>query len=312
MAIYILGNHLQVQHTHAKALAEADSGYGETLILASDHRVYQRFPLLYILDGTEHELWLTREQIDNFRPMEVAKWGDPDPRCFDLANIGVSKKELRQQTVEGWITPACTTAVMQDKKGGWWLGGREGFVRPYLVKHKRKLPEVRFLFPRAQYMGDDVQNLWRTGWTNADSKERLTICAREVQKVISEAGIWGHYFPKGKAMTDVGIAAKEVEAVRAKMVDPLKRKYRDAKNDIKSAQAKIDLLTKEKVTLEKDNALLAKTVEELREHVKAAPSDALQELRRELRLSNERADKAEAALAAAREENGGWDWSRFQ
>ena len=96
------------------------------------------------------------------------------------------------------------------------------------------------------------------------------------------------------------------------MVGPLKRKYRDAKNDIKSAQAEIDTLSKERVALEKANARLAKEVEELREQVRVTPSDAIMELRRELRLSNERADKAEAALAAAREENSGWDWSRFQ
>jgi|SaaInlLV_10m_DNA_2_1039722.scaffolds.fasta_scaffold08498_4 hypothetical protein len=213
-------------------------------ITSADMNVYVSHHLFNLHTGVVEELWLTKAQMETYR--QTRDFPKPNPRMFDLPEIGLPQESSTRtnKVVEGHLSPDSLTSVRQDKGGHWWAGERESqSIRPYMTEPIRKgnvlrRPELRFLFPHLSYLGPD-DDVWYEEWRAAGRRTRLTLCSHEVSKVVSSHGVWGHYFPKGKARTDVKVAGRQAAKYRAAMVD-----YDKMKLEVKAAREETEVAEK--------------------------------------------------------------------
>jgi len=222
-----------VTHHYAKVVSRVTLE-GVTYITSADLNVYVSYPLFNCHTGDVEELWLTAAQKQHFR--EAREFTPPPPRMFDLPKIGLPQNSRRtKDSVDGHLSPGSLTSVRQDNGGHWWCGDSDSCsVRPYMTEPVKlegvfKPPELRFLFPNLSYLGPDTE-VWYNEWRSEGQKTRLTLCSSDVAKIISSHGVWGHYFPKGKARIDVKLAGKQANKHRAGMVD-----YDSMKLEVKAA-----------------------------------------------------------------------------
>jgi len=289
-----------VTTTHAVPLARVEHE-GQTFITASDMGVYISHPLLNLFTGKTEEIWLTKEQQDQYRVRNDE--GAPHDRTFELPSIGLPNyTEIRQSTaprIEGFTRPDSASRVIQDHGGHWWAGSVERMsVRPYYIRRgKHEPPQLAFLLPYLRYLGADDAELWVPVWHHRnDQKDRLTLCTREVSKVIGEVGVWGFYYPQATARHDEALARKEAMKVAQSQVvafdtqmTALRQKLEDTNVQLKTAEAALTVATRKA------------------DEAEAALSTA--RLKQKLAAAEERCRELEADLLAARSGKRGLNWS---
>ncbi len=260
---------------------------GREHITGSDFVVYTRYPLLNLFSGEETFLYRPApipkegEYPPRFDGWEIARSDRhraPHPRTFKLAAEGLMPGQDSSK-IEGYIHPGYVTSVFKDKGGHLWSGDpTRNSIRMY-TEHPAEggygvEPQIRFIMPYIDYLAEDGEEVW---WTEcyrrdeADIKKRLTLCDHAVCKAIEESGLWGYYFPEGKARTDVDLAKAELQAVA------------DSQCDYDTQKARIAKLTEELGESRKDAEEIA---EKSREHQRNAGE--LKEANDELQAENAR------------------------
>lgn len=236
---------------------------GQEHITANDFVVYTRYPLMDLVTGKHTELWRRnqvptsgeREYPQRFDGWEVERsehCRKPHPRIFEVFEKKLLPTSCEGERLDGNITPGFVTGVVKDEGGHLWSGDlTRRTVRMYAEREEGSFdePQIKFITPYLSYLGVDGDEIW---WTEhyrrneADIKRRLTICNHAVRKLIEESGLWGHYFPEGKARTDVNVAAAEIQALA------------DQAWDYDKLKGQISALEAEAVQAEKDAETLAK------------------------------------------------------
>jgi len=228
---------------------------GTTYITTTDIQVFVSHPLLNLRTGGKEELWLTKDQHELYRRaghQEIKHELDLHPRLFDLPEIGLPPERregvIDDKAIEGHLRPGHVIGLTQDNGGHWWEGrGNFGYVMAYrtnpILKGKWHEPEVRFLRPWLRHISDDDMVMYsRTSQRDA-AEVQLTLCNRKVAEAINDLGMWGHYFPDGKARTSVTAARKEASALRKKQVGQIKAATKDKLVSLKeTAEKATDIL----------------------------------------------------------------------
>jgi len=252
---------LLVHSTSAKALCRNDHE-GVTYITTTDLGVYVSIPTLDLRTGKTEEVWLNRTQYEEFRrPMSNSL--PLNPRIFELPKIGIKKPS--NPPLDGYRDPYTMLGIIQDKGGHWWHGDMKSFtVRPYYVEDKSvpyRGPLLRFVMPWLQYIGNDTEHWWCRRWNNNEEKARITICTREVMKVISKLGVWGYYVPTGRARIDVTLARKEAERVRDNQVGSILEQLEVAKAKILAVSSDLEKSIGDSAKLQEQVASLTEKTE---------------------------------------------------
>lgn len=280
-------------------------------ILTDGVNLWKPYPMLNVFSGETWEIWLTHLQEQTFQK-NAATYPAPDPRVFDLAQIGFSNAPQglislpspdeklvlpsEDQFLFGWTLISSRQPVLCDNNGVWWKmpSPSPSVLRMMPGVYLGPNQEMKFLYPMMSVLGTDPADLWVKTRGNM-LQTRITVATNDVAGVIHKAGMWGHYFPIGKAMRDPEVTRAEIEHYRGKMTGEL--------------TTQIEVLTAEKAILVGNASRLETIVQEnqklmdsLREDLRAT------EKRTEAALA--RAEAAEEALALARATNEGWDWSR--
>jgi len=282
-------------------------------IVTVDMNVYKVFPLLNLINGDVEELWLTKEQTQNYRESARAIYEHPPhERMFELPKIGITKKHLKSP-IEGHST-GTIYSLIRDKGGHWWNGSlRDWHTKPYMHSfgpRSKKPPELRFLYPSLRYIGPDADEMWFPRWRDSSEKTRITICTYEVWRTIEAQGMQDVYYPRGKEQHDVELAIVACAAMKASLManiiddeNSATNLLKDAEKDGKAAWARAH----------EAEATLSELEAELVEARAIDPSEMdvrVKAAERERDEALQRATKAEEALETARETNQGWDWSR--
>jgi len=313
---WVMANH-GMHGNHATDLHRTEHE-GVVFVTASDMQVYASFPMLNLLTGEMDELWLLKEQYENYRNNREAK--KPHSRFFELHTIGLPTHEeyraAQAPHVEGYVHPSSSHSVIQDKGGHWWSGTlfdrvtcRHYFEDSTLEDGVYHPPELKFVYPWLQYLGADDDEMWLPKWhSRQGEKERLFLCSREVAKAIGEMGVWGIYCPQGAARTDVDLAKSEASVVRAAMVDGMEDRLKALEEKSANSESRLTTAIKDK---EKAEEAAGKTLDELTQLQKEAVDKTMvAQLRLRTKELEERCGELEADLAAARSGgSGGLPWS---
>lgn len=286
------------------------TGDTASLIVTDLMNVYSRFPLLNLFSGAKEEMWLTREQCEHFRTegSELNR-AAPNDRMFDLPALGLILPGSGKNALYGFAQ-ATSYHILMDGEGHIWHGRHDqASVRAYMHQTPQRSLELRFTYPYLSYIGPDEEEIWLHPWSDHKQKVRLTICTYIVHTVLEKLGMQNHYFPKGAARTDPGIAQTECKKMHAMMMDTLVKAKAQATCDLEIARATMAILDEKAIQSAKE---LTETKAALVEAEKnAAPANSFDYLQQETAVANERAQVAENALATARECNEGWDWSNI-
>ena len=216
---------------------------GQTYIVAEDFEVYISHQILDLYTGEVGALWLTRDQHDSYvRDAEMALHA----RALDLPRIGLPRNQIK-----GWINPITYIPLVKDDGGHWWeVGSRDSTPRPYVHTSTAK---IRFVNPWVRHLGFE-EPLWVA---NRRGKTRLTVCTSKVSDMISETQMWGHYFPRNEAQSNVDIARAECMALRVTMVEGLRSEREHWKS--RSDSLALDLAgAKDKISAMKADLVSAK------------------------------------------------------
>tara|TARA_Y100000310_G_scaffold164863_2_gene164611 strand:- start:5667 stop:6647 length:981 start_codon:yes stop_codon:yes gene_type:complete len=275
LSIWVLAlNGMEIHHRNVTVFS-VGTVEGREHVTANDFVVYTRYPLMDLITGEHTELWRAAQvpTKENEYPQRFDGWTveraehcrKPHPRTFEVFDKKLLPK-ADSSRIDGNITPGYVTGVIRDKGGHLWSGDlARCSVRMYAVRKEGTFdePKIQFITPYLTYLGKDGDPIWWTEHWDRDGKaikRRLTICDHAVRKLIEEAGLWGHYFPEGKARTDVEVAKVELQQVRERAWDYDKQKDRIAELEKEVAGAHQETeATAEKLSTSKQEAGELKT-----------------------------------------------------
>lgn len=253
---YTLSNTASYQYSWATALCRTEHE-GQTYVTGSDMCIYISFPFLDLSTGITHELWLTKDQIQNFEGTEKKAL---HPRTLYLPEIGLPTSNSK--SLHGFSSEGNHISVLQDGGGHWWAGSwnhqyvQSYWTHPLNEKGPFQKKELRFCFPHLIYLGTDEGPLWIQRWASKNiDKDLVTIATYEVQEAIKEVGVQGHYFPTGRARTNVALATKQAKALRKRLILGCQDQ---AKAQIQSAKEEVDKLTAALQTAQRDHQDIAR------------------------------------------------------
>ena len=322
MLTYTMTHHRVMRSPHLKEL-HRHTHEGAIYVMSSDMTLYIVVPLTDLFTGEPGEVWITKEQWKEFEPDGTKELHEPPcDRFHKLTDIGLVKpKDSRNpKKIMAFTSDTHSMSVIKDKEGHFWQGDYDRFVIMAVydkveetAPYRWPKPKLRFVFPYLNYLGPPKKALWKKAWGDEGELERLTFCTQEVQKAIVKTGAFGTYFPEGSARTNVSLATQEATATWEKQMGNVKEALILKKKEVTTLQSDLEGAKEDNHVLQKehDKAIRKITALEAQLEENAAQPEAVSLLQKQLEQANMRADTAEKTLGTAREENSGWDWSKF-
>jgi len=309
--VWTLENHCMIQcnETIISEVKHETNWVGDngTFIVTNLMNVYRSHQITNLLTGKLEDLWLTKEQIENFNRNnhELIKV-EIHPRSFELAKIGIKTVSAGSQKLEGF-SDGSSFCLTFDKEGHIWHGHFDiSPPRAYLHQFKPprgknnlwKPPELRFVRPYLTYLGPDEPEVWMP--SRRGSKKRLAIHNDDVRQVIEKHGMIGRYFPQGAARTQPALAEKQMKKLKANTLIELEAALKGKMDGIKT---ELDIAQQNLIQEKKDHG---QTQGELRKHVSEGlkAKDGTDRLKAEIENLKEQVTDLEDDLQVARSKTG--------